>query len=360
MALDILAPRLNSNEDQVLVVQVAVRPGDRVTEGALLFVLETTKASSEVLAPRAGVVEPPMAVAGAMVDVGAVLCRLQADGAAGADAAAKGQSAPGGIHITAKARLRARQEGIDIDAVPAVDGRVGVAEVEAFAAAARPRALAVAAADARAVIVGGGGHAAMIADLLVGTGYRLEGCTDPSVPVGTVVVPGLTVIGTDDILADLRADGVAVAFVGLGGAVDNRARRRLFTRLVELGFALPPVIHPRAHVGLATSLGAASYVLPGAVVGPRCGIGDNVVVNQGSQIAHDSVIGDHCHLTPGALIAGGCTIGAGTTVGMGASVLFGCRVGRDCLIHNSAAVTGDISDNTEYTADGRRLPRRRS
>ena len=108
-------------------------------------------------------------------------------------------------------------------------------------------------------------------------------------------------------------------------------------------------------VGKESRVADGCQVLAGATIGPRCAIGANVIVNQGSILCHDSIVQDHAHLTPGSIVAGGVTIGADTTLGMGATVLFGIKVGARCLLHNGAAVATDVVDDTVVDAHGRRL-----
>jgi sugar O-acyltransferase (sialic acid O-acetyltransferase NeuD family) len=360
LSRDVAAPRLNANEDQALVAEVVAAVGTLVEEGDLLFVLETTKAATEVLSPAAGLISAVNVKKGQMVDVGAVMCVIgEAAATAGADAAG---AVSGEVKVTAKARLRARELEIDIASVAPVDGRVGVAEIEDYAArtlttakSAKPSA-AVRLTTARAVMVGGGGHAATLADALEGSGWDLVGALDSVLPTGMVVTPGLVVIGKDSMLQELYDSGVRTAFIGVGGATSSSIRRKIYAKLAEMGFHLPPVVHKTAHVGLDVKLGPATYVMPAAIVGPRCRIGANVIVNSGCIVCHDSQIEDHAHITPGAILAGMVSVGEESAVGMAATVLFGSKIGRGSVIHNSAAVVGDVGDQLQYTRNGQRLP----
>jgi sugar O-acyltransferase (sialic acid O-acetyltransferase NeuD family) len=359
---EVAAPRLNANEDQALVADVLKQVGADVELGDLLFVLETTKAATEVLAPVKGRISALTVKKGDMVDVGAILCIIGES--VSRQAEPSGANARSGeTKVTAKAKLRAQELGVDLDVVVPVGGRVGVAEVEAHAAKspavsveAKPRA-AARLTSARAVMVGGGGHAATLADALEGSGWDLVGALDSILPVGTIVTPGLAVIGNDEMLESLFEDGVRTAFIGVGGATSASARRRVFEKLARMGFQLPPVVHKAAHVGLDVKLGPATYVMPSAMVGPRCRIGANVIVNSGCIVCHDSQVEDHAHITPGAIIAGMVHVGEESVIGMAATVLFGSKIGRGSVIHNSAAVVGDVGDDLQYTRNGQRLPK---
>lgn len=368
MSLSIEAPRLNANEDQILVVQVMARDGQAVARDELLFVVETTKAASEVRAAAAGWVRGLEVRPGEMVDVGSVLCVVEpAAPATGAATAAEGAGGPEGVKVTLKARRRAAELGVRLEDVRAEGGRVGVEQVERHvgvgvsaatsAGAPPPAPVPASAGEAGCVVVGAGGHAACVIDLLLGSGWRIVGCTSRDRDAGRDVVAGVRVLEEASTLEHLLATGAHTAFVGVGGTTDNEPRRRLYERLVALGFHLPPVVSARATIGVGAVIGPATVVFPGAVVGPRVQIGANCIVNAGAVVCHDSTVGDHCHLTPGSLVAGECRIGTGTTVGMAATLLNRTEIGAGCLIHNGAAVSGVIPDDTELTAKGLRTAR---
>lgn len=354
-ATPVEVPRLNANEDQVLVVRVHVAEGDRVDAGDLMLEVETTKATAEVTAPAAGIVVGLAADEGQFVEVGVPFCRLAETGACPTDAFDAGGAEP--RKITSKARKRAAELGVDLDCLSANAGRVGVQDIEALAGACGRTAVAAPRGPAEpcAVVFGGGGHAAVVVDALCGQGYRIVGCIDDDPQAkGIEVLNGIGVLGDRALLPALLSDGIEFAFIGIGGATSNQARCEIFELLRDLGFRLPALIHARAYVSASSTIGAGTLVLPGAVVGPRCRIGSNVIINQGAQVCHDAVVGDGCHLTPGALIAGNCRIGPSSTIGMGAAVLFGTSIGRACLVHNNATVNTDVPDCSEVLGDGRR------
>lgn len=363
---EVIVPRLNANEDQVLLVDLFVSKNDEVAQGDLLFVIESTKASMEVLAPISGRVSSIAVEKGAMIDVGAHICVIATgDSTIEVDSVNPTLIAGNNRRVTAKARLLAAKLGVNIELVPPTGGLVGTKEVEAFAAATsatktatlRSALIVTSSRMGSAFIIGGGGHAATLIDALQSSGWNIVGCTDPERPTGSHVTGGVTIIGTDDIWDALKTDGVTITFIGVGGTTSNNARRQVFDKALAAGFVLPPLIARSAVFGIDSRVGVASYILPGAVIGPRCIIGTNVLVNSGSIVCHDSAVEDHAHIAPGAVIAGSVTVGTGTTVGMAATVLFQTKIGRNCLIHNGAAVTGDISDDIEFTRDGKRIRR---
>ncbi len=194
----------------------------------------------------------------------------------------------------------------------------------------------------RAVLIGVGGHARSVLDAVRAAGeLDVVGATDKN-PEAAETPDGLPILGDDDILQGLLADGVTTALIGVGGIRDNTARQRAFDRVRDLGFELPAVIHPAATVSDAARLGAGPVVLAGAIIGPGAVLGDDVIVNTGAIVEHDCHIGDHVHVATGALVAGGASVAEGSHIGLGACVLQGRTVGPRAVVGAGAVVTRDV------------------
>src|SRR2546425_1916329 len=86
----------------------------------------------------------------------------------------------------------------------------------------------------RVVLVGGGGHAKVIIDLLEQTDeVDIAGCTTQD--DGQREVLGYPILGPDELLPEIFRSGVRHAFAAIG---DNRARLKHMHRLKEIGFTL--------------------------------------------------------------------------------------------------------------------------
>ena len=72
MATDIILPKLGFSMNEGLVAAWLVKDGDQVTEGQLLFELESDKSTNEVESPASGTVHI-LIQAGEMHDVGTIL-----------------------------------------------------------------------------------------------------------------------------------------------------------------------------------------------------------------------------------------------------------------------------------------------
>ena len=59
------------------ILDVRVKPGDSVTEGQILIMLEAMKMENEIMSPRAGVVDTKQDVKGASVNTGDIMLSLK-------------------------------------------------------------------------------------------------------------------------------------------------------------------------------------------------------------------------------------------------------------------------------------------
>ena len=144
-------------------------------------------------------------------------------------------------------------------------------------------------------------------------------------------------------LAELRSEGVADAFAGIGGVGSSEARQTAFTRLVEQGFRLPSIVHASAVVSRFARIGNGCHVLALAVVNADAELGDDVIVNTAAVVEHDCRIGPHVHVGPGALLGGLVTVGSDAQIGMGAVVIQECTVGDGALVAAGAVVVDDVA-----------------
>jgi UDP-perosamine 4-acetyltransferase len=191
------------------------------------------------------------------------------------------------------------------------------------------------------VIVGAGGHAKVIVDLLRAAhpGLELIGFTD--LDARPRAVAGLPVLGDDGELERLRAEGVALAFVALG---DNRGREAVGARLAALGFRLPQAVSLRAAVSPSVRIGRGVAVMAGAVINADAAIGDLAIVNSGAVVEHDVEMGVATHVGPGCAVAGSVRVGARSLLGVGASVAPGVIIGADVVVGAGACVVRDLAD----------------
>jgi len=206
------------------------------------------------------------------------------------------------------------------------------------------------------VIVGGGGHA----KVLIGEIRRLDGFDI----LGYVAredagkILNVSCLGTDEILASIiYAKPGCTAAIGIGAIEPSEKRKTIFDRLIELGFACPPVISGRACVGEDVVIEEAAVIFAGAVINPGTRLGRGCIINTNATVEHDCRIDEFSHIAPGATLSGNVHVGGFSLIGTGASVRQGIKIGAKCLIGAGAAVVRDCEGPGRYVGvPARRIP----
>lgn len=186
-------------------------------------------------------------------------------------------------------------------------------------------------------LVGGGGHALVVADAARAAGFTVEAFWDDD--PAAVLGEALPRAGSIADLADTESD--APLIVTVGGLA---SRRNIIDRLGDRMFAT--VVHPSATVSPEARLGPGTYVGAGAIVNPRATIGAHGIVNTGAIVEHECAIGENVHLGPRSVLGGAVVVGPETLVGLGAAVLPRVRIGERCVVAAGAVVTHQIPDRT--------------
>ena len=129
------------------------------------------------------------------------------------------------------------------------------------------------------------------------------------------------------------------------GVGSNGARKKLFEKIEEAGFAIATLIHPSAVISDNVTIGKGSVVMPGVVINTHSTVGKGAIINTASVIEHENTIGDFAHISPGVALAGNVTIGKQTHIGIGSSIIQGVTIGSGCMIGAGSVVIRSIESN---------------
>jgi len=190
----------------------------------------------------------------------------------------------------------------------------------------------------KCVLLGAGGHGRVLLEALLPK--TLDAILDAR--PGLAEVAGVPVLGGDDLLPSLAAQGFSHFVGGVGSTADTTARANLFRAAVAAGLKPLAVLHPTAWISPSARLGDGCQVLARAVIQTEAVLGDNVLINTAAIVEHDCVIGDHVHLASGALLCGGVRVGAGAHIGAGAIIRQGLSLGDGALVGAGAVVVRDV------------------
>lgn len=192
----------------------------------------------------------------------------------------------------------------------------------------------------RLLIIGAGGHGASVAEAAELSGaFEVVGFLDDAFPVGQAVLNG-SVIGAIGGLSNVDSlDSYRAACEQAIVAVGNNAVREKLTQwLVNAGFSMATVIHPKAFVSPSAVVGSGSAVMTGAIVGTQARLGLGSIVNCGAVVDHHARVEDFGHLGVNASMAGGTLLGRGAWMQAGAALAYGVEIPAGVILAPGVAV----------------------
>ena len=189
------------------------------------------------------------------------------------------------------------------------------------------------------IIVGAGGHAKVVADIILKNGDKIVGFLDGVHPCGEFI--GYPKLGKDiDFVNFLDCYFI----IAIGNA---SARERLAAMMKDAKWYT--AIHPDAIISkIDTSIDEGSVIMANATINSGAHIGKHCIINTGCVVEHDNRIEDFVHISVGAKIAGTVSIGASTWIGVGATVSNNITICNNCMIGAGAVVVKDIRESGTY------------
>lgn len=189
----------------------------------------------------------------------------------------------------------------------------------------------------KVVVIGAGGHARVIADIIKCSGDEVIGFLDDRNPAE---FPSLKILGCVD---DAKAyiSGGAQFVVGIG---KNEAREAIVQRLGVLSYYT--AVHPSAVIAYDVVIGEGTVVMANAVINTGSHVGNHCIINTAATVDHDNNLSDYVHLSPGVHLSGTVTIGKGTWLGTGVvvsnnvNICGGCTIGAGAVVIKSIKATG--------------------
>lgn len=193
----------------------------------------------------------------------------------------------------------------------------------------------------RLAILGASGHGKVVADTAEYCGWTEILFFDDAWPARASNGFWAVVGSSNDLFERVHEfDGVVVA-IG-----NNATRQAKLVSLMQLGAALPTLVHPSAYVSRHADVGAGTVIFAGAVLNAGACVGAGGILNTGCSVDHDCILSEAVHISPGARLAGGVTVGERSWVGIGACVKQLITIGFDAVVGAGAAVVSDVVAGT--------------
>ncbi len=188
------------------------------------------------------------------------------------------------------------------------------------------------------IIIGGGGHAKVVADIVIKSGDILLGFLDDC-KRGTVL-DGYSVIGKIMDAEKFSKDAKFIVAIG-----NNEVRRTL---MEQPGLRWYTAVHPSAQLGTGVQIGEGSCVAANAVINASASVGKGCIINTSAVVEHDCVVGDFSHVSPSAVLCGTVKVGHCVHIGANATVINNLLVCDNSVIGAGAVVVKHITEQNTY------------
>lgn len=192
------------------------------------------------------------------------------------------------------------------------------------------------------VILGAGGHATVLAELLLAEGRQIIAVVSPEVIKGTSPLSGIERITSDQELLTTYTSEEVDLVNGIGAMPNNDLHFRLFNYFSEQGYRFSSAISPYAMVSKSAQLAEGVQVMTGAIVQTNASIGINSLINSGAIIEHNCSIGSHNHIAPGATLSGAVVTASQVHVGTGANIIQAIKIGQKAVIGAGCTIVRDV------------------
>lgn len=186
-------------------------------------------------------------------------------------------------------------------------------------------------------IIGAGGHAKVVADAALISGWESVTFFDDKWPIQERIEAWIIAGSTATFLEKSHEfDGVIVA-IG-----NNTVRLEKTKSFLASNLPLVTIIHQAAVVSPFAKIDPGTVIFATAVLNPFCHIGLGAIINTGAVIEHDCLIGQGVHVSPGVNLGGGVQVGDLSWIGIGASVRQSISIGNKVMVGAGAVVVKDV------------------
>lgn len=195
----------------------------------------------------------------------------------------------------------------------------------------------------KVIIIGAGGHAKVIADIIEKSEDIVYGFLDDNIEKGKNIIKDYKVLGKISECNYIQSNDKHMYFII---AIGNNYTRKCIYNKYNLNYYT--AIHPNSIIGMKTTIGEGTVIMSNTCISPDTIIGKNCIINTGAIIEHDNEIADYVHVSPNATLCGTIKVGNFTHIGAGAIIRNNIKITEDCVIGAGAVVVKDILEKGTY------------
>ena len=196
------------------------------------------------------------------------------------------------------------------------------------------------------VIIGAGGHAKVIADIIDKSKDIVIGFLDDNKTRNEIIIKEkqYKVIGKINDCNKIQLEHPDFEFIIAIG--DNKIRKQIAEKYRELKFYT--AIHPSSQIALDVEIKQGTVVMANVCINTSAKVGKHCIINTGAVVEHDNKIEDYVHISPNATLCGTVEIGELTHVGAGTTIKNNINICNNCIIGAGSVVVKNITKSAIY------------
>ncbi|EOW9249442.1 acetyltransferase [Vibrio paracholerae] len=191
------------------------------------------------------------------------------------------------------------------------------------------------------VLIGGGGHASVLADILLGQGRDILAVICPDDISSRLVFTGILHLTQDEDIERFSPDSVLLVN-GIGMMPRSMHRKQINDYFLELGYHFETVIASDASISSFADIQAGAQILPGARIQTGAVIGKHTIINTDVLIEHDCQIGDYNHIAPSATLCGEVKTADDVYIGANATLIQGLVLSERSIVGAGSVLTQSL------------------
>ncbi|MGF1881046.1 acetyltransferase [Vibrio splendidus] len=195
------------------------------------------------------------------------------------------------------------------------------------------------------VMIGGGGHASMLVDILRMQNRDIVAIVCPDDLGERAIFSGIPHFFHDDDVFQFEPEKVLLVN-GIGVLPKSGLKRKLTQYYLSHGYQFETIVAETASVSPYARLSEGVQIFPGAFVNAGVKVGSHSIINTGAIIEHDSEVGEFNHIAPRALLCGQVKCAEDVFVGAGATVIQNLTLAQGCIVGASTTILSDVKELT--------------
>jgi UDP-perosamine 4-acetyltransferase len=193
------------------------------------------------------------------------------------------------------------------------------------------------------IVVGAGGHARVLIEMLGRSGIEILGLVDPAHRSGDRI-NGIPIIGDDSVI-DNYSNGEIRLVNGVGALPGQSRRVSIAEKFRAKGYQFRIVIDPNTCIASDVEVSEGVQIMPGVIIQPGTKIGQDTILNTGVNVDHDCKIGANVHIAPGSTLSGNVTVFDGVHIGTGTTIIQSVEIGGESIIGAGCVIVSDVKNN---------------